>query len=358
MLGRGGVGTVYRARDRDSGDPVALKLLAPPPACDAGAARRLAREYEALRGLHHPNVVQVFDAGVHEGYSFLAMELVEGLDLRSYLSPAIDDMGCGAAPRPPPAREVLDELYAWSAEPETQGLLPSDDRSWRGSGSETLREFAEIMAEPDTDREPGAEPSDAGVPGRSSRSPPQPRPLSPAVLERLNRPQRLARLRDVLVQVCDGLAYVHGLGLVHRDLKPSNIMVDDQRRARIMDFGLVKLPVDPPESHCIVGTYQYMPPEQAHGEPVDPRADLYSLGVILFEMLCGRPPFSAATPDELWEQICLDPAPAAAALNPGVDAALSYVARRLLAKHPRERFQSATDVAMAIRAAFAHPSRP
>src|SRR3954467_7626654 len=85
-LGSGGVGTVYRAVDRKTGEPVALKLLSTGPALDPKAARRLAREFEALCELSHPNVVKVFDTGVFQGYPYLAMELVEGLTLRNYLS--------------------------------------------------------------------------------------------------------------------------------------------------------------------------------------------------------------------------------------------------------------------------------
>src|SRR5262244_1157035 len=84
-LGSGGAGTVYRALDRRTGDPVALKLLSTGPALDPRAARRLAREFETLSDLSHPNVVKVFDTGVHHGYPYLAMELVEGLTLRNHL---------------------------------------------------------------------------------------------------------------------------------------------------------------------------------------------------------------------------------------------------------------------------------
>src|SRR5215471_10150679 len=85
-IGSGGAGSVYRARDRRTGEPVALKLLSTGPALDPRAARRLAREFETLAELSHPNVVKVFDTGVHLGYPYLAMELVEGLTLRHYLS--------------------------------------------------------------------------------------------------------------------------------------------------------------------------------------------------------------------------------------------------------------------------------
>jgi eukaryotic-like serine/threonine-protein kinase len=349
VIGRGGIGTVYRARHRTSGAEVAVKLLGPPPACDPTAARRLAREFEALRGLDHPNVVRVYDAGVQEGYSFLAMELVEGLDLRSYLSPALDASPYGPGdPSPAGGHAALD---AWSAEPETEGLLtPALDVVPPAEGPDAIRAFAAMMDEPETEGSVGA-PRAFDEPADRTRAA-EVKPLPPDALEGLNSPSRRARLVAAVAQVCDGLAYIHEHGLVHRDLKPSNIMVDDARRVRLMDFGLVKLASD--AAHLtqhgrVVGTYRYMAPEQARGEAVDHRADLYSLGVILFELLCGRPPFLSRRPVELWNEIISRPPVAPAAVNPGVDPGLARVALRLLAKDPRQRFQSAVEVATALR---------
>ncbi|MFL5260787.1 MAG: serine/threonine-protein kinase [Anaeromyxobacteraceae bacterium] len=322
VIGRGGVGTVYRARHRATGEAVAVKLLAPPPVTDATAARRLEREFEALEGLEHPNVVRVFEAGVHEGCSFIAMELVEGLDLRSYLSAALDDAPADA---PLAAASVV---ATWSDEPATESLLASSDAT--PSGSEVLRAFAAIAEERD------------------------PRPAPPAAaadLVHLNSAGRVARLRDAVRQLCAGLAYVHARGLVHRDLKPSNIMVDDSRRVRLMDFGLVKLASDAASlTHHgqVVGTYRYMSPEQACGAPVDARSDLFSVGVVLFELLCGRPPFTSRRPAELWDEIIRRPAPTIAVVNPGADPLLARIAERLLAKSPGERFQRAEDVLQAL----------
>ncbi|GEJ55523.1 hypothetical protein AMYX_02640 [Anaeromyxobacter diazotrophicus] len=352
VIGRGGIGTVYRARHRTSGAEVAVKLLGPPPACDPTAARRLAREFEALRGLDHPNVVRVYDAGVHEGYSFLAMELVEGLDLRSYLSPALDASPyAGAAPGAPAPSGDRPALDAWSDEPDTESLLtPALDVEPPAQGPDAIRAFAALMDEPETEGSfAQAEPREAS-PEKVRAG--EAKPLADEVLEGLNGPSRRARLVDAVAQVCDGLAHVHAHGLVHRDLKPSNIMVDDARRVRLMDFGLVKLATD--ATHLtlhgrVVGTYRYMAPEQARGEAVDHRADLYSLGVILFELLCGRPPFLSKRPVELWNEIISRPPVAPAALNPGVDPRLARLALRLLAKDPRQRFQTAAEVAAAVR---------
>ena len=341
VAGRGGVGTVYRARDRRGGAVVALKLLAPPPAADPSSARRLAREFEALAGLDHRNVVRVLEAGVLEGYSYLAMELVAGSDLRSYLSPAFE------LSDPPPSERLpsWDPVSTCSRQPDTASPLPALEH-----GAEAILAFALRMDEPDTLDLDGPPAAAAEVPPQERSAAPAP---SPEMLDRLNATARLARVRDAMAQICHGVSYLHARGLVHRDLKPANIMVDEQRCVRIMDFGLVQLPQEPSGGVSlhgkVVGTYRYMAPEQARGLAVDGRSDLYSLGVILFEVLCGRPPFLADRPADLWTAITSQPPPALAALNPGVDRRLAYVAERLLAKAPAERFQLAEQVADALR---------
>ncbi|HEY7725822.1 MAG TPA: serine/threonine-protein kinase [Anaeromyxobacteraceae bacterium] len=334
LIGRGGIGTVYRARHRETGRLVAVKLLGPPPACDASAARRLAREFEALARLDHPNVVRVHEAGVAEGYSFLSMELVEGLDLRAYLSPLLDE---GAAPAPaesPPPGAELFGLEALAREPDTESFFTVS----RGApGPDAIRELAELLDEPETD--PGAPAARRELPEGPGFA--EARAPSRQFLEALNRSARMGRLVHALRQVCDGLAYVHRSGLVHRDLKPSNVMVDDRRRVRIMDFGLVRLADAAAGPEAVVGTYRYMAPEQARGGPVDSRADLFSLGVILWELLAGRPPPGPRG----------RPAPAPppiASVNAGADARLAAVAGRLLERDPAHRFQRAEDVLEAL----------
>jgi eukaryotic-like serine/threonine-protein kinase len=324
---------VYRGRHLADGRLAAVKVLGPSPACDSTAARRLAREYEVLRALDHPNVVRVFDAGVAEGFSYLAMELIEGLDLRTWLSPELDE----GEPAPLPRATGPASL----TEPATPG----------GRGPEAIYALASMMDEPETEPAGTCLVSDGpDLPG----APPAPRPaLDPASLAALNRPRRVARLRGVLRQVLDGLAYVHARGLVHRDLKPTNIMVDDRRRARLMDFGLVKGSRDDEaltQAGRVVGTYRYMSPEQAQGRKVDARSDLYSVGVILYELLCASPPFTARDPGALWREILHQRPPPVVSLNPGADPVLAALAVKLLEKDAAGRLQTAEAVIEALGA--------
>ncbi len=353
---------MYRARHLLDGMPAAVKLLGPAPAVDPTSARRLAREFEVLRALEHPNVVRVFDAGQEEGYSWLAMELVEGLDLRTYLaplggSPILELSSVRCPPTSPEgAGATVFDMEAWLREPDTHADVEAVVPRTPGAGVDDIRAFADLMEEPETDDGSGSW-EGAADPPRSvdlgAGEEPEPEPPSAALAMQLNRPERTARLRGVLAEVLGALEFVHARGFVHRDLKPSNIMVDDERRARIMDFGLVKQLADERVltlSNRVVGTYRYMAPEQAAGREVDHRADLWSLGVILYELLTGRPPFASSVPAELWREITTVEPPAIRELNPGADPALAAASERLLRKDPAGRFQTAAELRAAIGA--------
>jgi serine/threonine protein kinase len=360
-LGSGGAGTVYRALDRRTNDEVALKLLSAGPAMDARAARRLAREFETLADLSHPNVVKVFESGVHQGWPYLAMELIEGLTLRHYLDMSGENLlsNAGPTPRSPLSiRRTTDDDFGTSRE-------SLSDSEHSGEAVFGLAAFGDEAPSEDLASYAGAglaggfATADDSDDSLEPLAPPPPAPKQPPVEERpqvlrveeLNRPERMGRLKDAMLQVCEALAYIHGHGLVHRDLKPSNIMVDEDRQVRLMDFGLAKFLADDvaiTEAGKMVGTYRYMAPEQILGEPLDGRSDLYSLGVILYELLSGRLPFDAKTPNELWRQVLeTEPTPVLA-LNLHGDPQLARVAHRLIRKEPDDRFQTAEEVYEAL----------
>ncbi|MBX7100854.1 MAG: serine/threonine protein kinase [Myxococcaceae bacterium] len=373
-LGSGGVGTVYRAIDRRSGEMAALKLLSTGPALDPKAARRLAREFETLADLSHPNVVRVFDTGVFQGYPYLAMELVDGLTLRHYLSLAEDELSSdhglsraieehrktlnveGGAAHEDDGGDSDDEggerpdIFTLATFGEESPSEEYEEEDYE-SGPESVRALADLADEPDTREsmlsQPISLPYDVPMPGEMQEV----ARASELDLDRLNRPERMGRLKDVLLQICDALAYVHGHGLIHRDLKPSNIMVDEDRLVRLMDFGLAKFIADDAAVTAdgrLVGTFRYMPPEQILGEKLDARADLYSLGVILYELLTGRPPFEAKTPYELWQKVLETDAAPVHQINARADRNLSRVAHRLIRKEPADRYQTAEEVAEAL----------
>ena len=371
-LGSGGVGTVYHAVDRRTGDPAALKLLSTGPALDPKAARRLAREFETLQHLAHPNVVKVYDTGVYQGYPYLAMELVEGLTLRPYLelddeylesdealARVITEQRAAAKNADPDdadsdADEVDEDVItnvfnmaSFGEEAPSEEYVASDEFE---SGPESLRALASLAEEPDTSDSMSGE---YALPFEVSLKEARPTAmkLSTAELDRLNRPERMVRLKDVMLQLCDALAYVHGHGLIHRDVKPSNVMVDEDRVVRLMDFGLAKYIADDAAVTAdgrLVGTFRYMAPEQILGEPLDARTDLYSLGIILYELLTGRAPFEAKSPYELWQKVLeTEPVPILT-LNPRGDRTMSRVAQRLIRKEPIDRFQTAEEVYEAL----------
>lgn len=237
LVGRGGMGAVYKARQPALDRLVALKILPPAKTQEPGFGERFNREARALARLSHPNVVAVHDFGQAGGYPYLLMEFVDGVNLRQL--------------------------------------------------------------------------------ERASR-------LSP---------------RDALAivpQVCDALQYAHDEGVVHRDIKPENILVDRRGRVKIADFGLARLlAVEPADERLtgegqVMGTPHYMAPEQVeHPREVDHRADIFSLGVVFYELLTGELPLGKFPPPSRKVQI---------------DVRLDDVVLRALEKEPARRYQQAGEV--------------
>ncbi len=250
ILGRGGMGEVYRAEDLKLSQVVAIKFLPEALTKDAGALARFHSEVRVARQVSHPNVCRVFDIGDAEGIPFLTMEYVDGEDLASLV------------------RRI--------------GRLPQD------------------------------------------------------------------KAAEMLRQICAGLAAAHERGVVHRDLKPANVMLDGSGKIRITDFGLAGIAASIQGAEVRAGTPAYMAPEQLSGKEVTTKSDLYSLGLVMYEVLTGRRAFEANTLPELLkareEGTFTNPSTLVRDLDPLLERAIL----RCLEKDPNKRPASALQVAAAL----------
>ncbi|MEZ4702064.1 MAG: protein kinase [Rhodothermales bacterium] len=252
LIGRGGMGVVYRAKDLTLQRTVALKFLNGPMLVIDEARQRFLNEARAAAALDHPNICTVYEIGESDGAPFIAMALVQGKSLKRLQQ-----------------ERTLD--------------LP-----------EALR---------------------------------------------------------LAMQVCDGLVAAHERGVVHRDIKPANLMISDHGRLVITDFGLAKMPgaEDLSKSGTTRGTVAYMSPEQARGRDVDPRTDLWSFGVVMYEMIAGARPFEEKNEYDTIQAIINDPPKPLERLRPEAPRELRELIYRLLAKKPRDRYPSAQDVLVDLR---------
>jgi len=276
-LGRGGMGVVYRARDRQRGGEVALKALR-----EVGPADllRLKREFRVMCDVHHPNLVRLGELGERDGGWFFTMELVDGVDLLDWV-----DAPNGAALAARAAATNATEASRVSAQALTEVLAsgqatriePVAARAVSKRADADVGDATRTSHEPRASREPRASAAEATPTALPSGLRPAPSFDEP-------------RLRAALRGVADGLAGLHAAGLVHRDVKPSNIKVDSDGRVVLLDFGVTVAFGDADSE--IAGTYAYMAPEQAEGHATA-ASDWYAVGVMLFRAMTGYLPFPA-----------------------------------------------------------------
>jgi non-specific serine/threonine protein kinase len=264
ILGRGGMGVVYKALDTRLRRPVAIKMLPAELARDEASKKRLFAEARAASSLNHPNICTVYEIGEERDRLFLVMEYLTGHSL---------------------ATEVA-----------------------RG-------------------------------------------------------PLEVRRAVQIAIQLAEALEMAHEHRVIHRDLKPSNVQVTEGGTAKILDFGLARIveEVDPrsptrssvdarlTEPGTVAGTAAYMSPEQIRAEPLDARTDIFSFGVVLYEMLTGRPPFSGSSVFEVTASILRDEPPPMRQFSPGVPQALVEIVSRCLAKNCDNRYPDAAQLLTALQ---------
>ena len=248
LVGRGGMGVLYRARDPVLERDVALKMMHVDFTLDATARERFQREAKAVARLQHRNVVTIHELGEVDGTPYIVMEFLSGRDLDALLKGEVE----------------------------------------------------------------------------------------------LSIVQKI----DIAAQLCEGLAYAHDQGIIHRDIKPGNVRVLEDGIVKILDFGIAKFAMSSvTQSGTVMGTPSYMAPEQIMGQPLDGRADLFAVGVLLYELFTGAKPFSGDSPTAVVYQIMHVEPPSVREKVPDLPDAIEEIIARALQKDPNDRYARAAEMA-------------
>ncbi len=309
-LGSGGMADVYYAVHQGLQRPAAIKVLRPSLATDEIHLQRFMQEARAAASLVHPNIVQVYDVGQDGEHRYIAQEYIPGSNLRQYLAAGNTGLSSISTENGPAKKSPADVSQPRFASTSAPTSATTGD----------MRDDASRQA-----------------------SSPAPRDRQLSIRETLS----------VLLQVLAALTKSAASGIVHRDIKPENIMLTQDGDVKVADFGLARLLLgDDPQltrAGTTLGTPMYMSPEQIQEGKVDIRSDLYSLGVTVYHMLTGRPPFTGETPLALAMQHVQASVPPILELRPGLPASLVELLSRLLAKSPDGRFDTPTDVLEFLR---------
>ncbi len=254
ILGRGGMGTVYKGSHARSGDKVAIKVIASAVANQSRFRRRFAAEIDTLKRLKHPHIVELIGYGEEQGLLFYSMEYVAGHSLLEHM--------------------------------RQHRVLPWED------------------------------------------------------------------VIQIGIETAAALKHAHDLGIIHRDLKPANLMVSEQGQVKLTDFGIAKLfgSNDMTAAGTVIGTADYMPPEQAEGKTITTRSDLYSLGCVLYALLAGRAPFGGKSVPEVLYAVRYNAVPDLMALAPTCPVEMVELIKEMLEKDPQKRPPTALVIGNRLKA--------
>ena len=359
-IGRGGMGIVYEAEQISLGRRVALKVLSGHVAADRTALERFRREAKAAARLHHTNIVPVFEVGRSGDVAYYAMQFIQGQGLDQVIEelrrlrdpdrgPVAGD-GAGSEGRqrtevgPRGADGPTDRTAGWKPGPLAESLATGRF----GMGESGSPDVAATTDEGrwDPARELDAEPTGAGGPGSAML------PGGEPVSTMGSSPGRQPFYRSVARigrQVAQGLEHAHARGVIHRDIKPSNLLLDSTGVVWIADFGLAKAEDDGlTASGDILGTLRYMAPERFRGAG-DARADVYALGLTLYELLTLRPAFDRSSRLELIECIKNEEPVRPRLLDRRVPRDLETILLKAMDKDPGARYGSAGAMAEDLR---------
>ncbi|MGI9429793.1 MAG: serine/threonine-protein kinase, partial [Bythopirellula sp.] len=317
QIGAGGMGIVYQANQMSLNRSVALKVLPVYLRNSSNALARFRREVEAAARLQHDNIVAVHTTGDDGGNSYYAMELIDG--------PTLSEVLAGLRHDPIPDLQM--------STPFQRAKHPENSVSKKRPAWLTTLLTAE---------------SSAGAAATHADSPASVRPGG----------NYFEVVANLLAEVADGLDFAHGNQIVHRDIKPSNLLLSEDGRLHISDFGLARIMAEPgvTQSGDFVGTPFYMAPEQISSDKgeIDGRTDIYALGATLYELLTLRPPFPGASRDEVLAKISREEPIPPKRINKRVPRDLETICLQALEKDPSRRYQTAGQLAEDLRRFGAH----
>jgi serine/threonine protein kinase len=323
-VGHGGMGIVYEAVQESLGRHVALKLLPIDALADPKRLERFRREAKAAAKLHHTNIVPVFGTGESDGRHFYAMQFIAGHPLDA----VIDEVRRLKEKSAPAISRAVSEVAA---------ALMTGTFARTAPPSNPDLQAVTASAAPDTPAALAASSSDSSSPALSGS-------LSDG------GHHYWATVARIGAQAADALVYAHAQGILHRDIKPANLLLDLRGTVWVTDFGLAKATDADDLTHAgdIVGTLRYMAPERFDGQG-DHRADVYALGLTLYELLTLRPAFAAENRAKLVEQVLAANPPKPRSINPAIPRDLETIVLKAIARDPAMRYTSASEMADDLR---------